>query len=293
MGNQLKRKQHVLPESYLRRWIDPATLSKKPSAWIVSKDGRNANPRSPANAHFWREYFYDLISVSGERNQVLEDTLGKIEGWTSTVTVEKLDRKLALDRSEAEALDLFVGCMRARTERFKLGVQSCAEALARNEREHAVANGLPLASEDVSVLNAHAFSIVTTLEVVPKEISTWTHALFTAPLGNHFVTSDNPCVWEALMGPPGLRNRFLEISLPLSPRHLLFISREPRPSVYLEIPDDLVDYLNWRTIRHCGEYFVSNEEMVKPIWFESEMYWLKETLKQLGAPVSDRARSEV
>ena len=283
----------MLPESYLKRWIDPATLSEKPSVWIVSKDGKDAKLRSPANAHFWREYFYDLTSVTGERSQVVEDTLGKIEGWTSAITVERLDQKVPVEPSEAEAMDLFVGCMRARTEQFKHGVQSFAEAKARIEREHAAAYGLPIPANDVSVQNAHAFSVLTALEFVPKEISSWTHEVFIAPAGNFFVTSDNPCVWAAIMGPPGLRNRFLEISLPLSPKHLLLVSKEPRPSAYREIPDDLVDYLNWRTIRHCGEYFVSNQETVKPIWFESEAYWLKETLKQIVAPVSAPTRSEV
>lgn len=282
----------MLPESYLKRWIDPATLSKKPSVWIVSKDGKDAKLRSPANAHFWREYFYDLISVTGERNQVIEDTLGKIEGWTSTVTVEKLDQKIAVDRSEAEALDLFVGCMRARTERFKQSVQSFAQAMARNEGDYAAAYGLPLPSRDVSVRNTYAFSVMCILECVPKEISNWTHEVFIAPAGNFFVTSDNPCVWDAFMGPPGLENCLLEITLPLSPKHLLYISKKPRLSAYREIPDDLVDYLNWRTIRHCAEYFVSNQASLKPSWFEREVYWLKETLKQFGAPVSDPARSD-
>lgn len=76
-----KRKQHILPKSYLKYWVDPSTLAlkKTPMVWTISKDGQRGDLKSSGESIFWRDYFYDLISVNGERNQVLENSLSKIE----------------------------------------------------------------------------------------------------------------------------------------------------------------------------------------------------------------------
>lgn len=283
MTPELKRKQHLLPESYLNRWVDPATTAtnKTPIVWVFSKDGQRREHRSPGQSKFWRDYFYDLFSITGEQNQSIENALGKIEGWTAQITNQKLDQRIPLGRDEVEAIDLFIACMFARTEKFKRSIKNGAEAMARSESERAAAYGLPKPSNATLVQNAHPFSIFTSIEVVSAEIATWTHEMFIAPSGQEFVTSDSPCVWEAMIGLPGLANKSLEISLPLSPRHLLLVSRQPRPNAYQEIPEDLVDYLNWRTICHCDEYFISSGQQTKPIWFEGESFWLKESLKFL------------
>ena len=51
-----------------------------------------------------------------------------------------------------------------------------------------------------------------------------------------FITSDNPCVWfnptlhrlPPFYRSPGLAQQDIEVSLPLSPNHLLFITHRPR-----------------------------------------------------------------
>src|SRR5438876_8315925 len=97
-----KRKQHILLESYLLLWTDPATTipSKTPMVWTIGRDLKSRHARPPAAGHFWRDYFYDLISVSGERRQSLEDLFGEIEGLVANITHRRFPHKQPLDHNE-------------------------------------------------------------------------------------------------------------------------------------------------------------------------------------------------
>src|SRR5215831_6895347 len=133
----IKRKQHVLPKSYLMNWVDPATAAPKktPMVWVFSKDLKSSYLRSPATDHFWREYFYDLISNSGERRQDIENLLAKVEGAVAAITRKCIAHKQPLDFEEASNLDLFVACMFVRTEKMGDSIMSSANAVVRIERE--------------------------------------------------------------------------------------------------------------------------------------------------------------
>lgn len=101
-----------------------------------------------------------------------------------------------------------------------------------------------------------------------------------------FITSDDPCVWfdpEAYKRPPlfeapGLKYETIEISLPVSPRQMIVLNRR-RHSGYRDVPEREVNDFNRRTRFHCAEYFVSNSNATKPIWFdpgeEPEDSWRK------------------
>jgi hypothetical protein len=88
-----------------------------------------------------------------------------------------------------------------------------------------------------------------------------------------FITSDYPCVWfdpEAYRRPPfyqrpALIYRSIEITLPVSPRQMILLNRQGL-SGYMDTT--IVDEYNRRTRFHCTEYFVSNSNQTKPIWFD-------------------------
>src|SRR3954465_14383728 len=106
----IKRRQHVLPESYLMNWVAPDTTApnKTPMVWVFRKDLKSCCPKPPAAGHFWREYLYDLVSNSGERRQDLENLLGRIEGAVAALTRKCIAHKQPLDMEEAANLDFFV-----------------------------------------------------------------------------------------------------------------------------------------------------------------------------------------
>ena len=92
-----------------------------------------------------------------------------------------------------------------------------------------------------------------------------------------FITSDRPFVMtnpEAYKLPPVMRvpapgrDEKIEITLPLTPRHALFIAHL-YPAGYHEVDQATVDALNARTRFGCDEYFVSQKGIVKDFWFVS------------------------
>jgi len=89
-------------------------------------------------------------------------------------------------------------------------------------------------------------------------------------MGKSYVTSDTPCLWQAAAGPLGLINPTLEITLPLTPQHMLHISKTIPTSGYVEAPAFWVDQANWDMIHECRKYFISNSQAIDPTWLESK-----------------------
>jgi len=70
----------------------------------------------------------------------------------------------------------------------------------------------------------------------------------------------------------------IEITLPVSPQQLVLLNRKGLRG-YRDVPERIVDEYNRRTRFHCTEYFVSNSNVTKSIWFdrrvEPEDSWRK------------------
>jgi hypothetical protein len=66
---------------------------------------------------------------------------------------------------------------------------------------------------------------------------------------------------------PGLAQKDIEVTLPLTPHHLLLISHHRSPQ-YVDVERPVVDEQN-RCIRfHCTEEFVSKSAETRVIWFD-------------------------
>ena len=271
----IKRKQHILPESYLKHWVDATTTvaNKTPMVWVIAKDAKHIQAKPPASGHFWRDYFYDLISSNGERRQNLENLLGKIEASMARTVEKCILHKQPLGQAESEELDLFVACMFMRTERMKDNIASGVSAMVRIEADHAQAYGKPISDSSVMEHNGHAHAIYDGVLCISEELTNMSHNVFVAPAGKAYLTSDTPCVWQAPHGFANLSNPVLEITLPLTPRHLLHISKNIPTSGYIDQMDFMVDQTNWETIRHCRNYFVANSPTLDASWLESKTYW--------------------
>jgi hypothetical protein len=271
----IKRKQHILPASYLKHWVDPATTlaRKTPMVWTLSKDGKSKQLKSPTSGHFWRDYFYDLVSISGGRRQDLENLLGKIENSMARIVDQRILQKQPLDRMESENFDLFVACVYMRTERIKESVGSFVSAKARIEKDCAQAQGKPIPDTSVMEHNAHAHAIYDGILFISEALAKMSHNIFVAPEGKAYLTSDTPCVWQAPLGFAGLANPLLEITVPLTPGHLLLISKTIPTSGYIDALDFMVDVTNWEMIRRCRSYCVANSSALEASCLESEAYW--------------------
>lgn len=271
----IKRKQHLLPESYLKRWTDPATTveGKTPMVWTFSNNAKRKQLKPPASSHFWRDFFYDLISASGERRQNLENLLGRIESNMVRIIDERILHKQPLNQIEAGNCDLFVACMFMRTQRMRESIGAFVSAKARIEKDYARAFDQRIPDTSCMEHNAHAHAICDSILFLSDELARMSHNVFIAPVGKIYLTSDAPCLWQSEAGFPGLANPFLEITLPLTPRHLLHISRTIPSSGYIDALAFMVDLTNWETIRNCQQYFISNSPTLDTSWLETETYW--------------------
>ncbi len=91
------------------------------------------------------------------------------------------------------------------------------------------------------------------------------------PIG--FITSDNPCIWGGVVKEPGgevreagLGHPDIEVSLPVSPRQSLFLSRGGIRGVK-PVPSNFVNRMNRNTCLGASKSIVVNQNKTKGIWF--------------------------
>ena len=109
-----KKKQHVIPNCYLKAWCDPVTPpGHTPSIWRISKDGSVKKRKSPEKS-FTSTDRYTVTLPNGERSLVLEDTLAALEGqFVSALSrIRRRERLNAVDRAY---LCMFAAAMHSRT----------------------------------------------------------------------------------------------------------------------------------------------------------------------------------
>jgi hypothetical protein len=68
------KRQHVIPNCYLKSWCDPRTPpGQTPYIWRVSKDGKTKTKRSPEKS-FTASDRYTIKMPNGDRDLTLETT---------------------------------------------------------------------------------------------------------------------------------------------------------------------------------------------------------------------------
>lgn len=90
-----------------------------------------------------------------------------------------------------------------------------------------------------------------------------------------FITSDNPCIWydpEAYKRPPmyrtpGLAYKTIEITMPLSPSHCLYLNRQGMTG-YIDATSQELDELNSLIRWSAKDSFVVRHNVKKDVWFE-------------------------
>jgi len=116
-----KKKQHLVPECYLRAFVDPeppegvSLADYEPAVWVSPKalDGP-ARRRAPGHKTFWKSRYYNLEGDDPSR-PVIEDSLAVIEGKYASV-LRNLEAGGEPTISDALCISLFVGTMSRRTE---------------------------------------------------------------------------------------------------------------------------------------------------------------------------------
>lgn len=289
-------KQHFVAQSYLRAWCDPATpADQAPYVWRFAKDGSDPRRKAPENI-FHETDLYTIIAPDGGRDLRLEHGLAQLEDEFVKIRDRKLVRHQELERRDRLLLCAFVAAAQMRTpaQRNHLAgmwgqalehgkaVEEWAKTATPAQRQ--AASGLPAPDPDrsLSLEEVQALAERPLQTTLAAHIRTLTpmlarldlFVLMTADSAG-FITSDNPCVWfdaEAYKRPPlyqgvGLVYPSIEITLPVSPHRLLLFHCRGR-SGYVSPPQHVVDEMNRRTRAYCREYFVTNRNATRPIWFD-------------------------
>ncbi|HEY7001954.1 MAG TPA: DUF4238 domain-containing protein [Candidatus Udaeobacter sp.] len=290
-----KRHQHIIPECYLKEWCDPLTPpGHEPYIWIISPDGSNKKRKSPRKS-FTETDFYTVKLADGSRNLVIEDSLSVIEDRFTRLRREAISRERQLDLDPRGVLCVFTAMMSVRTmpERRSLTksfteLHEMTESLERQFQP----GGQRVASLETERWKdqGHQFTIGHSIDFVSGELFEMHLCFLVAAHQQRFITSDHPCVWfnpEAYKWPPmlrgpGLAQKDIEITLPISPTHLAYFSWKRLPVLvkrdgkeraegcdYLQISDRFVGELNRRTRAFCDTCIISQTAETQARWFEN------------------------
>ena len=292
-------KQHFVAQSYLRAWCDPDTPDgQEPYVWRFAKDGTDARRKAPENI-FHETDLYTISMPDGERDLRLEQGLSQLEGEFVKIRDSKLARQQALDPHERAILCTFVAATHARTPTQRDHLASMwGQILAKADQvmdwaktatpaQRRAAEGLPHSTrserersfsyEDVQALAKKPMQN-TLVPMVRAEASHLLELdmLVLAGEEHAFITSDNPCVWfdsEVCKRPPlyqgvGLIYPSIQITLAVSPRQMLLLVHGRGVTSYGTMPGSMVDEMNRRTRAYCSEYFVTNTNATRQIWFD-------------------------
>lgn len=271
------KKQHIIPNCYLKSWCDPRTPpGQSPFIWRISKDGTTKKNKSPEKS-FTATDRYTIKMPDGERNFVIENTLAGIENDFMRVLV-RIRRRERLNLFDKARLCVFTAAMHTRTiamgDHWKEMEQRVHDQVVALEKQH---NAPPITSLVTAEMVEHApqHLIAAGVEVQAPLLFRMPTTILVATDELGFITSDTPCVWfnpkwyklPPFYRSPGLAQEDIEVTLPLTPHHMLLISHRTYP-IYTNVKQTTVDELNQRTRFHCEEEFVSWKGETRPYWFD-------------------------
>lgn len=276
-----KRKQHLIPNCYLKAWCDPTTPpGQEPYIWLHSVDTNERRRKSPRKT-FTETDRYTIESSGGGRNLRIEDTLADIE--TKFVGIrDQLEGVRQIPATDHFLLCAFVAAMVSRTKPAGDHWGKVWSDLQSQARKIAQAHGSEVNAPqlNLSVHNAMASVVHFTIKVLAPMLFHLRSGIYYAESRGAFITSDNPCVWydpDSLKRPPLLRSPALcypnvKILLPLSPNSLLMLSYDKQYAGYFHASEQFIDEVN-RLIRfNSHQHYITRDGRTKNLWSECARY---------------------
>ncbi len=275
MAKNKPTKQHYVPECYLRGWVDPKTpAGQEPYVWIFNRGEKVGRKKAPSNI-FTETDLYTLRLKTGEKDYSIEETLSNLEGRYANIFRNKIQKHLPLSEEEHITLCAFVAAMLQRTPRYRDNMDRFHNELIEHTEAMEKSHGIDSKeSEKMKEFqkNSHRMSIVQMLPSITEMLMPMSVAFLCAKRGSKFVTSDDPC---NLFNPdlqfqkfhsPGLSQKNVQVTLPLSPEIALCMSWSPLRG-YAEWSNNEVEEMNRMVVGHCYKYFVSHNSKVRRHWF--------------------------
>src|SRR5262249_24247660 len=218
-------KQHYVPQCYLREFADPtAPANKEPGVWIFDRNGKNRRRDKVKNVLASNDLY--TIKIQGKKNYAIEETLAELESKYAEVFRTTIKAKKPLNEEQHVILCAFVSAMLQRTLRHKDNLERFYDELIAATEAFETAHHLPPdRSQQLrqQKQDSHKVGVVQFLPNITDLLFQMNLAFLCAEKGTRFITSDDPCnlfnpdlQWQKFYG-PGLGQRNIEVTLPLSP----------------------------------------------------------------------------
>jgi len=271
-----KKKQHIIPNCYLKAWCDPVTPpGHSPSIWRISKDGSAKKRKSPEKSFISTDR-YTIRLPNGDRSLALEDTLSSLEGQFTLVLarIRRRDRLTAVDRAR---LCVFSAAMHSRTmaqgEHWRGEMAKLHKKVEAMERAYEIVPKESLVTAEM-VKTAHTDILMMSIMQETPLLFQMNMSIVVTDDKTGFITSDIPCIWQnpklhtfpPFYRHPGLAQKDIEVSLSLTPQHMLLISHH-NLDMYTYASPKVVQEVNRAMRFSCHEEFVSWKGIVDPFWF--------------------------
>jgi len=282
--------QHYIPQCYLREFVDPnSPPGQEPYVWIFNRSEKRGRKKAPSNI-FTETDLYTIKLKTGEKSYAIEETLSNLESRYAGIFRSKIKNHLPLNEEEHIILCAFVSVMLQRTLRNKDNLEQFYDELIEGvegiERAHNVepkqSQVLRRHKED-----AHKLGVVQLLPDITELLMKMSVAFLVAEKRAKFVTSDDPCnlfnpdlQWQRFYG-PGLAQKNVQVTLPLSPEIMLCMSWSNLRG-YILWEKSRVQEANRMVVGHCYKYFVSHSPKPKRMWFRRYTLDIFFILKVLG-----------
>lgn len=290
------KKQHWVPQSYLKAWIDPETPKGQSGyVWVFDKDGETSKKRNPKNI-FHESEMYTILNPNGSRCLEIEHGLAGLEDLFADTRTNYISKRKDLSQEQKLITIAFIAASFSRSKlqrdnlkeqwrriaKFAEDMKKQFEKLSPLERQMASPMGISSGKEGLSLEDAKRLATNPLQETLPVSIDVQVELLLPMNLcilctddDPGFITSDAPCVWwdsesykrPAMFRSPGLIYPTIEITLPISPNQLALLSWFDLKG-YIDIPCDILDDYNRRTRYFSQESFIVKRNYKKDIWLD-------------------------
>lgn len=269
------KNQHIIPRCYLKHFVDPNTpLGHEPYVWIFERKSKKGKKRAPKNILAEKNFY--TLKVRGKKDYSIEKTLAQIEGEYSSVFETKIKAKLPLNEYEHIILCSFVAAMLQRTLKQKESIEGTLDQIIERAEKMEKENGLlPKTSIELKKKkeDAHKLSVIQMIPHITEVLLKMNLAFFSSNRQSSFITSDAPCFlfnhrlqWQRFYGPE-LKQKHVEVRMPLSPEISVCFSWVNNLRGYLEAGTDLIHDSNRMIFGHSYQYFIANSSKIKRGWF--------------------------
>ena len=190
------KNQHIVPQCYLKQFIDPNTPKRhEPYVWIFERGRKIGKKKAPKNILAETD-FYTLKTKLGGKDYTIEKSLSQIESEYAAVFDKKIKNKSPLNNYEHLILCAFVAAMLQRTLKQKENIEGLLDQVIKMTEEMEKAHGVPpkksleLKKEKE---NAHKISVLQMIPHITKILLKMNLAFFCSDKSVSFITSDSPC----------------------------------------------------------------------------------------------------